>query len=111
VQCQNPNFPLAPVNRLPHLAVPALEFHTEPLENSLMQIRGRVQNGVVIPEGDLALPEGAVVTVKYAPSPPPAHPGPRRRVRLPLVRSTAAGTRQLTGDAIAELLEYDDFRS
>ena len=38
---------------------------SEPSENADMVVLGRVQNGVVVPEGDSALREGAVVTISY----------------------------------------------
>ncbi len=73
-----------------------------------MEIRGRVQNGVVVLEGASQLPEGAMVTVVYPISPPAAPPESRRRVLLPFVRSDHPGTLRLTAERVAELLEEDD---
>jgi hypothetical protein len=73
-----------------------------------MEIRGRVHNGVVIPEGESPLPEGALVTVSYPAASPVESAQPRRRVSLPLVRPNHPGTRRLTAERVAELLEDDD---
>lgn len=73
-----------------------------------MEIRGRVHNGVVVLEGELSLPEGAVVVVSYLASAPTQRPDSPQRVRLPLVRSDRPGGRMLTADRVAELLEDDD---
>jgi hypothetical protein len=73
-----------------------------------MQIRGRVHNGVVVLEGRPSLPEGMMVTV-LCPSSPPA--GLRRsgqRVSLPLVPSDRPGSRGLSAERVAELLEDGD---
>jgi hypothetical protein len=43
-----------------------------------MEIRGRVQNGVVVPEGEIPLPEGAMVTVSFPSSLPVSPPDSRR---------------------------------
>jgi len=74
----------------------------------MAEIRGRVRNGVVVLEGQLPLPEGAVVTVLYPVSPPAEPPDSGRRVQLPLVRSDHPGSRRLTAEHLAELLEDDD---
>jgi hypothetical protein len=73
-----------------------------------MEIRGRVHNGVVVLEGELLLPEGTMVTVSYPVSPPTEPPDTQRRVLLPLVRSDRPGSRRLTAERLAELLEEDD---
>jgi hypothetical protein len=73
-----------------------------------MEIRGVVHNGVVVLDGDLQLPEGAVVSVSYPLSPPAVPPESRRRVQLPLVPSDRPGSLQLTNERIAELLDDDD---
>src|SRR6184192_4158037 len=72
------------------------------INNARMVVRGRVHNGVVVLEGNPALPEGAAVTVTYpapAESPPAAE---KRRVEFPLVRSARPGSVHLTGERIAE---------
>jgi hypothetical protein len=73
-----------------------------------MIIRGRVQKGVVVLEGEAALPEGAAVTVTY---PAPAHaqtPSPKQRIQVPLVRTDQPGSVSLNGAAIAEILDDED---
>jgi hypothetical protein len=73
-----------------------------------MEIPGRVHNGVVVLEGELPLPEGAAVTVFYSAPSRVDPPKPRRRVRLPLVPSNRPGSRPLTAERVAELLEEQD---
>jgi hypothetical protein len=85
-------------------------------DNGCMVIPGKVENGVVVIGGDLSLPEGAEVSVMYPPVRNVAgetHTGQApqaqlRRVQLPLVRSNAPGTRRLTAEDIAELLDQED---
>jgi len=77
-------------------------------ENDDMEIQGRLHNGVVVLEGDLPLPEGTMVTVSYPAAPPAESPETHRRVQLPLVRSDRPGSRRLTAERVAELLEDDD---
>jgi len=77
-------------------------------ENGDMEIRGRVHNGVVVLEGALPLPEGAMVTVSYPVSSPTEPLDSHRRVSLPLVPSDRPGSRRLTAERLAELLEDDD---
>ena len=73
-----------------------------------MIIPGRVQNGVVIPQGGPALPEGAAVGIQY-PAPPAAGPAPeKRRIQVPLVRTGRPGSVRLTGGRIAEILDAED---
>lgn len=73
-----------------------------------MQIPGRVQNGVVVFDGPVPLPEGAPVTVTLRTT-PVIHVSPvRKRVQLPLVKSDQPGTLDLTNDRIAEILEAED---
>jgi hypothetical protein len=77
-----------------------------------MEIRGRVHNGVVVLDGERALPEGAVVTVWFTPIPGPPMPGGSgARVRLPLVPSARPGSLRLTAERVAGLLEDGDVPS
>ncbi len=76
-----------------------------------MEIRGVVHNGVVVLEGGNPLPEGTAVTVLCSVPVPPEPPGSGRRVVLPLVRSAQSGTRPLTAERVAELLEDEDVPS
>lgn len=72
-----------------------------------MSIGGRVQNGVVIPDGGYPLPEGAIVSISIVgPSPMPATKGPP--ISLPLVRSANPGSVKLTNERIGEILEEED---
>jgi hypothetical protein len=77
-------------------------------ENDSMEIQGRVHNGVVVPDQELSLPDGTLVTVVYpvAPAAKPEDSG--RRVRLPMVRSDRPGSLRLDADRVAELLDGDD---
>ena len=52
-----------------------------------MGIRSRVQNGVVILEGELPLPEGTIVTVSYLDPPPTTTPTIGDKAQLRLLRS------------------------
>ncbi len=73
-----------------------------------MVIHGRVQNGVVVLEAGLTLPEGMQVTIT-CPTAPSSEPAPqKRRVNLPLVSSNCPGTLRLTAERIAELLDDED---
>jgi hypothetical protein len=80
-------------------------------ENDGMEIQGRIHNGVVVLEGELPLPEGAIVTVLYSGAPPANSSEAHRRVRFPLVRSSRPGSLQLTAERVAELLEDEGVSS
>lgn len=87
----------------------ALDFSKPETENISMTIPGRVQNGVVVLEGNSALPEGAVVVVSYtAPLKKPEHTS---RIEVPLVRTGEPGTVHLTNQQIAEILDDEDAAS
>lgn len=73
-----------------------------------MELLGRVQNGVIVLEGEPSLPEGALVTVFYPGVAAPGTPGIHRPIQLPLVRSDKPGSCQLTADRVAEILDDDD---
>jgi hypothetical protein len=77
-------------------------------EDACMEIPGRVRNGVVVLEGDLRLPEGTLVTVSCLGAPQAGSPRSRRAVQFPLVRSDRPGSRRLTAERLADLLEDDD---
>jgi hypothetical protein len=76
-----------------------------------MEVQGRIHNGVVVPERELSLPEGTVVTVVYQVAPAPKPPDSGRRVRLPMVRSDRPGHLHLDAERVAELLNDDDVPS
>jgi hypothetical protein len=73
-----------------------------------MEVRGRIHHGVVVLEGELPLPEGTTVTVSYAVAPSTQPSEARRRVKLPLVPSDRPGSRRLTADRVADILEDGD---
>ena len=72
-----------------------------------MVVLGRVQNGVVVLDGDSALPEGAVVQVSYG-EPPAKKIAGCTRVQVPLVKTGRPGSVQLSGERIAEILDEED---
>jgi hypothetical protein len=76
-----------------------------------MNIPGRVQNGVVVLEGPMALPEGAAVTVSYRTPPVIRVAKHQKRVEFPLVPSAAPGSVHLTNDMIADILDAEDASS
>ena len=80
-------------------------------ENNGMEIQGRVHNGVVVLEGHSPLPEGTMVTVSYPAAPLAESTETNQRVQLPLVRSDRPGSRRLTAERLAELLEDEDVSS
>ena len=79
-----------------------------PTNNDGMVIPGRVHKGVVILEGESALPEGAAVTITYPALPQAKSAIEKRRIQVPLVRSDQPGSVQLTGARIAEILDEED---
>ncbi len=70
-----------------------------------MNIRGRVCHGVVVLDDPSQLPEGAIVYVSYPIAPAVKSALLRQRIQLPLVPSLQPGTRQLTSELAAELLD------
>jgi len=76
-----------------------------------MELLGHVQNGVVVFDGNVSLPEGATVRVVF-PSGPVIRVSPtRKRVQLPLVKTGRPGSIDLTNDRIAEILSEQDASS
>jgi hypothetical protein len=76
-----------------------------PVENDQMVIRGRVQNGVVVLDGEPNLPDGTEVTVSLPQVRIWRKPGKKKRVKFPLVDSKQPGQLRLTAEKIAEVLE------
>jgi hypothetical protein len=73
-----------------------------------LEIQGVVQNGVVVLDGSMSLPEGAAVVVTYRATPVirvAKNPIP---VVLPIFDSDEPGTIDLTNDRIAEILDQED---
>jgi hypothetical protein len=80
-------------------------------ENAFMEILGRIHNGVVVLEGNSALPEGASVVVTYPAPVASATTTETRRAPFPLVRSANPGSVHLTNERIAEILSEEDVSS
>ena len=78
-----------------------------------MEILGIVDHGVIVPQGDVRLPEGVTVRVVYdgAESAQPGRPAraPGYRVKFPLVKTGESGTLHLTNERIAEIFDEEDF--
>ena len=81
-----------------------------------MVIRGHVQNGVIVLDGNAVLPDGARVTVSY----PALATGQfdseesragKKRVQLPLVQTDQLASVHLTSERIAEILDEEDAAS
>jgi hypothetical protein len=81
-----------------------------------MGISGHVQNGVIVLDGPVSLPEGAAVTVVY-PAQAAKPQGATRPViecepgKLPLVRSATLGSVHLTNERIQEIFDEEDIEA
>ncbi len=73
-----------------------------------MEIQGVVHNGVIVFDGSVSLPEGAVVTVVVRESPRIHVSENPKRVEFSLVRSSAPGSIHLTNERIYELMDEED---
>jgi len=73
-----------------------------------MEISGRVQNGVVVLDGNTSLPEGAAVTVRL--QSPLIIPVAQNQleVEFPLIRSNAPGSVHLNNEVIGQILDEGD---
>jgi len=73
-----------------------------------MEISGRVQNGVVVLDGNASLPEGVAVTVRVQ-SPLIIRVAENQlEVEFPLIRSNAPGSVRLTNEMIGQILDEED---
>lgn len=90
--------------------VSGLDCGPRAADNGRMEIPGRVENGVVVLEGETRLPDGAAVTVLYPRVRVWRKPGKKKPVTFPLVRSKHPGSLQLNNDRIAEILQEEDVR-
>jgi hypothetical protein len=79
--------------------------------NQSMEIQGVVQDGVVVLDDTVLLPEGSVVTVAPRSNPVIRVAKDQKRVEFPLVPSTAPGSILLTNERIAEILEEEDIKA
>jgi hypothetical protein len=76
-----------------------------------MEILGRIHKGVIVLDGNPALPEGASVVVTYTAPVANATTVEKKRVPFPLVRSANPGSVHLTNQRIAEILDEEDVSS
>jgi hypothetical protein len=80
-------------------------------DNQRMDIPGRVRNGVVVLEGDAALPEGTEVTVTTRAKAVIRVAKNQKRVEFPLVHSITPGTVHVTNEMIGQILDEEDASS
>ena len=80
----------------------------EPAISSSMEIPGHVQNGVVVFDSPMSLPEGAAVTVLLRTRPVIRLANNQRQVEFPLVPSSGARSVHLTNEMIADILDEED---
>lgn len=73
-----------------------------------MDIPGRVENGVVVLEGGMKLPEGAQVVVSLRRKPNIRVAPTQRPVQLPIFDYGAPPDIDLTNDQIADILTGED---
>jgi hypothetical protein len=76
-----------------------------------MELLGRVDRGVIVPQGETHLPEGAMVRIVYEPEAGEPTKKSGRRVTFPLVESDKPGSLHLTNEMIAQILDEDDLSS
>lgn len=76
-----------------------------------MEIQGVVQNGVVVVDGSIVLPEGALVTVLVRTDPVIHVSTNGKRGELPVCRTSAPGTMDLTNEKIQEILDDEEIES
>ena len=75
-----------------------------------MDINGRIQNGVIVLDGGLTLPEGTPVVVSV-PTLPTASSRPRKRLEFPVIPSANPGWMDLTAEQIARIMDEEDASS
>jgi hypothetical protein len=73
-----------------------------------MVLHGRVEHGTVVLTDGISLPDGTEVTVVVQPRGEASSRTRDAKVRLPLVASQQPGSRNLTADRVAEILDDDD---
>lgn len=73
-----------------------------------MVISGHIENGVVVLDGGISLPEGAQVSIIFPVAMSYSADRPRKRVELPLVDSKNPGSIKLSAERIAEILDEED---
>ncbi len=86
----------------------SLERAARSAHNACMDFLGHVRNGVIVPDGNPRLPEGAAVTVHYpalaAVTPAVGH----QRIQVPLVRTGRPGSVNLSNERIGAILDEED---
>ena len=88
-----------------------LDFAALAQDNYSMDISGLIQNGVVVLDGAVTLPEGTRVTVSVVSKPVIHVSKNKKRVELPLIRSSAPGSIHLTNERIQEILDDEDIEA
>ncbi len=73
-----------------------------------MEIPGHVQNGVVVLDGTMSLPEGAAVSVIVRATPVIRVVKNQSPVEFPLVPSSNPGSVSLTSEMIGQILDDED---
>jgi hypothetical protein len=76
-----------------------------------MELNGFVQNGVIVLTGGATLPEGTPVRVSCSFESASSRAPEKKRVQLPLVRTGAPGTMNLSNERIAEIFDEEDVAS
>lgn len=76
-----------------------------------MEIQGVIQNGVVVLDRSVSLPEGASVVVTYREAPMIRVAENQKRVEFPLFPSSEPGTLDLTNERIAEILDEEEIEA
>ena len=79
--------------------------------NGDMETQDIVQNGVVVIEGNVALPEGTRVVVTWHPKTEQKPLGEQKRVQLPLVTTGEPGSIELTNERVHEILDEEEIAS
>jgi hypothetical protein len=86
----------------------AIAFMLQAAENGNMVLHGRIEHGTVVLTDNVSLPDGTEVTVVVEPRSETTEASHGQRVNLPLVSSKQPGSRTLTANRIAEILDDDD---
>jgi hypothetical protein len=74
-----------------------------------MVLTGRIQNGMVVLDGNPPVPEGAIVAVTIGPtSLPKLEFTGTTYIDLPIINAGPPGSLQLTAEKIAEILDAED---
>lgn len=76
-----------------------------------MEATGYIQNGVVVLDTPIALPDGTPVTVSVRSLPAVYVSSNPTQVEFPLVRTSAPGSVPLTNERIGEILDQEDLDS